>query len=105
DGKNLRGEAYRDYDQAGVLTLDSYDIQGNALRTQRQLLKDYKHEANWDTIEGVPLECDVYTTLYTYDALDRLLTEITPDDTQFTASYSIAGPVKTIGLTFADGTE
>lgn len=102
EGKNLRGEPYRYYDQAGVLTLDSYDIQGNTLHTQRQLLRDYKNEANWDTIEGVVLE-GLYPVSYAYDALSRLVSETTPDGTQYTAMYGMAGSVKKIDLTFADG--
>lgn len=104
EGKNLRGEPYRYYDQAGVLTFCSYDIQSHALRTERQVLKQYKKEANWDTIEGVELDDEVYPVQYAYDALSRLISEITPDGTQYTASYGIAGSVKKIDLIFADGT-
>lgn len=104
EGKNLRGEVYRYYDQAGVLTSTLYNIQSQALHTERQLTQDYKQEVNWRVIDDVPLDPEVYTVEYSYDALKRLTLETTPDGTTTQYIYTAAGPVKSIVLAFADGT-
>lgn len=104
EGKNLRGEVYQYYDQAGVLTTTLYNIQSQALHTERQLLQDYKTEVNWAAIGDVPLDPEIYPLSYSYDALKRLTLEITPDGTTTQFGYTAVGPVQTIVLTFADGT-
>lgn len=101
--KNLRGQVYQYYDEAGVLYNDSYDIEGNLLETRRRLRADYKSEVDWN--HDVPLDPEVYPTKYSYNALGNLTSEITPDGSNYLPQYTISGWPRQIDVTFADSSK
>jgi RHS repeat-associated protein len=101
--KNLRGQVYEWYDQAGVVRYDQYGIEGRLLKTVRQLRADYKNEANWDDPTDVALEPERYETAYAYDALGNLTSERTPDGSDYRAQYVISGALKRVEVIFPEG--
>ena len=85
---NLRGRAVRSYDNAGVVTTEAYDFKGNLLRGNRQLAKDYKTVPDWaGTVE---LEPQVFSNSTTYDALNRPVSLISPDNSEIKPTYNEA---------------
>jgi RHS repeat-associated protein len=69
EAKNLRGNVYQVFDQAGVVTSIEYDFKGNLLESSRQLAKEYKKTLNWSAVHE--LEKETFTSSTTYDALNR----------------------------------
>lgn len=104
-GKNLRGKIYKHYDQAGVITFDSYDIHGNTLKASRQLRTDYKNEVDWDNPNAIALENEIFDISYTYDALGRVLSEKEPDGNIQHSAYNQAGFMERLDLTYKDGSQ
>jgi RHS repeat-associated protein len=74
---NLRGAAYQHKGEAGLATTQRRDFQGNITSASRQLLADYVADVDWST--NPPLNAEIFTTAYTFDALNRVLTQTTPD--------------------------
>ena len=83
---NCRGKLYQGFDGAGLMTsvgvnplnnlTQGYDFQGNPLREQRQLLKDYKDQADWN--QNPALQSETFTHCVRYDALNRVIQQIAP---------------------------
>lgn len=101
--KNLRGQIYKHFDQAGVVLFYEYNIHGKALQTSRQLRQDYKNEVNWENPDTVKLEDEIFITAYKYDALNRVTTEATHDGSIYKPGYNQAGALQTVDVTFKDG--
>ncbi len=95
---NLRGKVYEVHDQAGIMTTDDYDFKGNLLNGSRQLVDNssqlYKSTVNWSTT--VLLEKQIYTSSTTYDALNRPLTLISPDNTVLRPTYNEANLLESL---------
>ncbi|HET6975285.1 MAG TPA: SpvB/TcaC N-terminal domain-containing protein [Pyrinomonadaceae bacterium] len=85
---NLRSRVVQVFDQAGVVITDSYDFKGNKLTTRRQLAQTYNATLNW--LGAVPLEAETFTSVTTYDALNRPVTLTTPDQTILRPVYNDA---------------
>jgi len=94
EGNNLRTKVYQAFDGAGVVTSDAYDFKGNLLRSRRQLAIDYKSTLDWSVT--VALEGESYTTLMTYDALNRPVTLTTPDNSVIRDTYNEANALERI---------
>jgi RHS repeat-associated protein len=94
---NLLGKPYRNYDEAGLVTLAACDFKGNVLSKVQQVIRDEQilevfntapannwqisaYRVNWQPVVGVTLEAyasglleaKAYTTSMEYDALNRL---------------------------------
>ncbi|MEV7026883.1 RHS repeat-associated core domain-containing protein, partial [Kitasatospora sp. NPDC093558] len=103
EARNLRGALHLHLDQAGAAVTETRDAKGNPLRTSRRLTEGtrYRSVVDWQTVDAdhlaLPaaataaftpaaletalaptLEADNYTSLTTYDALDRPVTVTTP---------------------------
>lgn len=91
EANNLRRRVVQVFDQAGVVTSDSYDFKGNPLRNQRQLAKEYKAKVDWSGV--VPLEEETFTSSTTYDALNRPTQLIAPHSDQSGATTNIIQPI------------
>jgi RHS repeat-associated protein len=91
---NLRTRAFHGFDGAGVATTDAYDFKGNPLSATRQLAADYKTVPDW--AGTVPLEAEVFRTTNAFDALNRQVSQITPDDSEVRRTYNEAGLLETI---------
>ncbi len=100
---NLRGQGYALFDGAGVVTNEHYDFSGNLIESTRQLAQEYKITPDWsplaslqavveiETFASPLLEPDTITTKVTYDALTRIVSSITPDDSETRYLYNEAG--------------
>jgi RHS repeat-associated protein len=101
--KNLRGQVYEWYDQAGVVHYDLYGLQAQLLKSWRELRADYKNEVDWNDPADVRLDPERYECRYSYDALGDLISEITPDGSDYRAQYTISGGLKRIDVVFPEG--
>ena len=91
---NARTRMFRQSDGAGVVTHAAYDFKGNLLRTTRQLAQDYREAPDWS---GTPvLDPDVFTSSSVFDALDRQVAVITPDNSVMRPTYNQANLLKTV---------
>jgi RHS repeat-associated protein len=114
---NLRGKVFMQLDGAGVIINvarnsqtdedGAYDFKGNLLRTTRQLAWEYKKHVDWSAVEpllgtnllNLPaietalaalLEAETFTNSTTYDALNRPVTQTTPDSSVIHFIYNEA---------------
>ncbi|MDC0721963.1 SpvB/TcaC N-terminal domain-containing protein [Nannocystis bainbridge] len=110
DTTNHLGQVYRVYDSAGVLTSVEYDFKGNLLTTERRLAEDYTTAPDWIDLapETDPalihaaaaplLEAETFTTSWTYDALSRVRTQTTPDDSVTTQAFGVGGMLQSVAV-------
>ena len=83
---NLRGKCFRQFDGAGALTNEQYDFKGNLLRNSFRLLVDYRKDADWRADNE--LEEQSFATAKTFDALNRITTMTTPDESVALPRYN-----------------
>lgn len=110
--KNLKGRAYKIFDQAGEVTLTSVDFKGNALSTERKLATQYNQTINWQPLEGAATLADVNTAAAPFleseafisssqaDALNRPVTVTLPDLSVMRPTYNIGGFTDKIEMQF-----
>lgn len=88
EARNMRGKTLQVFDSAGVVNSGVYDFKGNLLNANRQLASIYKTALDWSG--SVPLETQIYASSTTYDALNRPMTVISPDNSIIRHSYNAA---------------
>lgn len=101
--RNLRGKLFLHRDQAGTVTVQHYDLTGQALRTERQLRQDYKSESNWTTPAAVLLEPTRYETHNQFDAIGRIRRQFLPDGTTREMEYLRGGGLNRVVISSDDG--
>ena len=104
---NVRGRPFRQYDEAGLLTLERYDFKGNILEKTRQVISDGHigsvfqsaagsnwqipaFQVDWQPPEGTlfdayaatVLDSTRYQTSVAYDALNRMRSVRHPEDVE-----------------------
>jgi RHS repeat-associated protein len=94
--RNLRGQLYCRFDEAGVLTAARYDFKSNLLRSERRLLRDYRGEADW--LKSPQLEDETFATDTAYDALDRPRTITAPDQSVVRPQFNEANLVERLDV-------
>lgn len=70
---NILGRRYRQFDQAGILTIERYDFKGNPLAESRQLVTSLAGAPDWTS----PY-LGAFVTTREYDALDRVTRTVLP---------------------------
>jgi RHS repeat-associated protein len=100
---NLRNKPFREFDGAGIVTNERFDFKGNLLQSSRQLLEDYKGEIDWT--QDLELEERSFTRATTYDALNRLITVATPDNSVARPKYNEANQLKALSVQIRGATE
>lgn len=98
EASNLRGKPYQVCDQAGVVTTGAYDFKGNLLHGQRQLAAEYKTTLDWSVVALVALETAAYTTGTRYDALNRPIELISPDNSIIRPGYNEANLLERVDV-------
>ena len=83
--RNIRGGAFMQLDQAGVVTNEQIDFKGNPLRGSRQLARECKKTIDWSAVE-TQLPTDVNVTLNIAN-LNNALASLLETET-FTSSSS-----------------
>jgi RHS repeat-associated protein len=85
---NHRTRVFQVFDAAGVVTSEEYDFKGNLLHGKRELLSDYKSEVDW---QQNPIANDgTFTSISTFDALNRPLSVTAPDNSTYRPTYNEA---------------
>jgi RHS repeat-associated protein len=99
---NLRGRIFRVYDAAGVVTNQRLDPKGNLLDSSREVAAEYRSTVDWsvladltdiDQLENAAaplLLSETFATRTRYDALNRAIEVITPDESVTLRTYNEA---------------
>jgi RHS repeat-associated protein len=88
EAKNLRGKPVEVFDQAGVVGSDEYDFKGGLISSRRILAAEYRTVLDWSVPQ--PMELDTHTTRTRYDALNRPVEIITPDQSVIRPGFNDA---------------
>ncbi len=100
---NLLGQTYRTYAGAGLVSIDNYDFKGNVLQGSKQMLVEVDAEVDWTFLAGLvdsgaiettaepSLQAETFATSATFDALNRPVTQTTPDASITQLTYNEAG--------------
>jgi RHS repeat-associated protein len=88
DADNHRGQIYKRYDGAGVVTNVAYDFKGNLLEHKRELLPTYKVAVDW--LQNPAATDGTFASSTTFDALNRPLTVISPDGSSYQPTFNEA---------------
>ncbi len=96
ENENLKGKIYKQYDEAGLTTIASYDFKGNPLEKTRKVIKDSEltsvfagppaswaidtYKVDWNVSTDSILDSTDYTTSLEYDALNRVTKMTYPED-------------------------
>jgi RHS repeat-associated protein len=120
---NRLGKPKQQFDEAGLLTFDSYDFKGNLLEKTRSVVSDaailkmfngppsrWKVEAfrvDWDDPASTPLDAKTYTSTMSYDALNRVKLMTYPEDVEnqrrkIIPHYNHAGALESVALERTD---
>ncbi len=101
---NLRGQVHQQFDGAGVVTNvglnpntneeEAFDFKGNLLRSSRRLLDDYKSDVDWSA--SPLLENEPFISRTTFDALNRPVTLIAPDNSVIRPAFNEANLLERI---------
>lgn len=92
--KNLKGKVAILYDTAGKIISEIHDFKGNLLSGTRIFGKDYKNTPHWDVPNpDFLLENSKYTFFQSteYDALNRPISQTTPDGKITMPKFNAAG--------------
>ncbi|MER9203433.1 FG-GAP-like repeat-containing protein [Mesorhizobium sp. M0933] len=97
---NLRGRVYRHYDKAGLATsvgtnpatgsAEAFDFKGNALRSTRQWLQNYKQTPDWS--QAPALDAEIFSRSTRYDALNREIQHVAPYSNRPGATLDVIRP-------------
>lgn len=111
ESKNLLGKVYRMFDSAGVVTNVEYDFKGNLLEQTREVTSDYRSFPNWSSLADsdltvgelseratVSLSPKVFVSRTDYDALNRIVRELTPDGSRTRPIYNESNLVNSLEL-------
>lgn len=101
--KNALGQLIRVEDASGIKQFSRYNIAGQLLAQQQQISTEYKSGVDWSN--AVALEPEIYSSIYEYDALGRLVQHEKPDGTIHIPSYHQSGRVKGLALSGIGGDE
>ena len=110
EDNNLRGQAYILFDPAGMVKNTAFDFKGNLLSSERQLAVEYQTSPDWMDLDGYTsvsnllssvvslslLESEVFTISTEYDALNRPISMIKPDDSEVIPTYDDGGQLLNI---------
>jgi RHS repeat-associated protein len=94
--ENLIGQLYQVEDQAGVVTMPAYGIDGSPAVTVRQFTDDYQHEPDWSA--DVPLTGS-YPTRIGYNAFGQPAAQTTPDGATVRWDYYRSGRLAEVTVT------
>ncbi|MBK9371525.1 MAG: hypothetical protein IPN01_35380, partial [Deltaproteobacteria bacterium] len=87
---NLRGQVVERWDQAGVARSEAFDFKGNLLSGHRQLSALYDRTLNWRE-DTVPASAERWSSSTRYDAMNRPIQAVSPDNSVLEPTYNEAG--------------
>lgn len=87
--RNLCGQVYRRWDQAGIEEFGSYTFHGYAREQVRRLCRRYEGEIDWE--KENELEAEEYRETYAYDPAGRVTSHRMPDQSEYGYCYDSRG--------------
>jgi RHS repeat-associated protein len=117
--QNRLGKLSRSFDEAGLLSFETYDFKGNLLDKTRRVVSDaailavfspppagWKVDAyrvDWTSTTAVPLDGMSFTSTVSYDALNRTKLMTYPQDVEnqrreLRPRYNLAGALESVAL-------
>lgn len=98
--KNLRTKAAVIYDTAGKLETSQLDFKGNLLSSSRRFCQNYKETVDWSIANpDGKLEGDTYSSVFEYNALNRIIQQTSPDNTVFLPHFNEASLLDSVRVT------
>ncbi|GAP90434.1 putative YD repeat protein [Rosellinia necatrix] len=94
--RNLRGQLFHIYDQAGTETNTGFNFKGELVTRQRQLAVEYTSTLDWSDIAGIALEPDIHSQTTYANALGQTTYSQSADGSALRYTYNIAGLPETI---------
>lgn len=101
--RNARGRAVRRLDDAGVLLIERYHMDGQAIDVRRSLRSGYKDTVDWRDPTTVPVAGAEHRSQTRVDALGRVASQLLADGTTRAYDYARLGHVSEVRLSTADG--
>ncbi|KAF5679376.1 RHS repeat-associated core domain-containing protein [Fusarium heterosporum] len=89
--RNLRGQLFRVYDQAGIDTYLEYDFTDVLITSQRQLAVEYRSTLDWSVPVDIALQSDTYTERTHQNALSQVTYSQASDGSASRYTYNDAG--------------
>jgi RHS repeat-associated protein len=94
--RNLRGRNYSQRDGAGTVVTERYDFKGNTLSSSRRFTRSYRQAPDWS--EPVAVEDQVFVSLTSYDALNRVVEATTPDRSIYRPTFNDASLLQAVDV-------
>ena len=93
EDRNLRGQLYQHYDQAGLTTSILYSFKGEPKSQSQKIRKNYKDEANWATGAdwNALQDGETYVTDLNYNAVGLVIEQKNPDESVTKNEYHLSG--------------
>ena len=111
---NLKGQVFKQFDSAGVVTSFEFDFKGNLLRGGRQIAADYRQQIDWSVVESVTEEDPqsvvtaanplleqpprIYDVISVFDALNRPISVTSPDGSEARPTYNEANLLEAMAV-------
>lgn len=93
--KNMLGQVWKSYDQAGIAEINEYDFKGAPLESTRHIFDDYMEQGNWsgleDTLTQIAPTTESFSSSIEYDALGRPIQSTAPDGSITANKYDQSG--------------
>jgi RHS repeat-associated protein len=96
DAANHRTRVHQIFDGAGVVTSVAYDFKGNLLEGRRDLLPTYQLAVNW--LSNPSANDGSFSSLTTFDALNRPITATAPDGSVFRPTFNEANLLERVDV-------
>lgn len=112
--KNLRGKPHRVYDGAGLLSSEQFDVDGNRVESVRRLAVTYDTVPDWTSIASTALSdlddatnlllhSEAFATEASFDALGRVVSSTTTDDSETLPTWNEAGLLEALSVKLRGG--
>lgn len=96
--KNENSQLLIAYDQSGKKENKKFDFKGQPQEINQQLCKEYKTETDWQNINAVEMESEIYTASVNFDAIGRPIKNSQPDGSVHTPTYYHIGWLKAVNI-------
>jgi RHS repeat-associated protein len=102
-GKNQNGRLATQYDQSGTVSFDLYDFKGNLLSSARRFTTDFQNDIDWSNPGAIGLDPPSYASSATFDALNRITSGTTADNSTVTIGYGASGLLSGVSAALLGG--
>jgi RHS repeat-associated protein len=97
---NLRTKAAVVYDTAGKTETTLFDFKGNPRHATRRFASNYRELVDWTgATPDLKLDAETFESDFTYDALNRVVRQTTPDGSISETTFNEAGLLETLEVT------